>query len=482
MVLKEKSSFHKKLRIVWGIIGLLVIISIIVIVSISYRKNHRKEDSVTEITGSMPIKEATVDVLTDVPVSSDDLSEKEITDIPVPTDKASTEEMDSPTVISTPTPETTVEVETKQYIKRFDLSFGAESGYQLVLSGEKSGEEDYSGYHLISVSIVKLSDEMETCIQKIDLDTIAQEFWLDDFSKTASMQEDGCLLIEDLNFDGYQDFAIQGWLTNANIPYFCFLYDPVLEKYYYSFSICNIKVDQELKLLISENVRSNAAQYYTTYYGIDLAQEYVFKRVVIDNYLPDGTSDQIDLTYIHMNYAIHPSEFFYENLYTSSALIYLAERGLNELYEWTGTKVNSCCFNMSEFGDINYALTEEDIYRDRMFFSRSFPSENFEAPYNYNTIPHIWLTSGRRLWYSPVLQNFYPTGYDTMTPEEIILYFFKLTSFSNGETPDTIELSLENDESYIIKTVEGNYYEATFDPVIREVSCIYGPYDSYPQH
>lgn len=74
-------------------------------------------------------------------------------------------------------------------------------------------------------------------------------------------------IIEDMNFDGYQDFRIMEFLA-PNIPYLCWIWDEESGRYVYDVALSDItslEVDGE-KELITAFGRDSAAEHFNVYY------------------------------------------------------------------------------------------------------------------------------------------------------------------------------------------------------------------------
>ena len=73
----------------------------------------------------------------------------------------------------------------------------------------------------------------------------------------------------DLNFDGYADFGIFGWITTgANLPYYYWIWNTEKQYFEYAFCLCNLEIDNNIKQLICKN-RDSANSYTTDYYKFD---------------------------------------------------------------------------------------------------------------------------------------------------------------------------------------------------------------------
>lgn len=85
---------------------------------------------------------------------------------------------------------------------------------------------------------------------------------------TESTREDGGISVTDMNFDGAGDICLQGWVANANIPCYYWLWDKEEGRFSYAFCLCNAETDREHRQLISR-IRDSASCYSTDYYVYD---------------------------------------------------------------------------------------------------------------------------------------------------------------------------------------------------------------------
>lgn len=85
---------------------------------------------------------------------------------------------------------------------------------------------------------------------------------------TESTREDGGISVADMNFDGAADICLQGWVANANIPCYYWLWDKETEQFSYAFCLCNAETDIEHRQIISR-MRDGANAYSTDYYAYD---------------------------------------------------------------------------------------------------------------------------------------------------------------------------------------------------------------------
>ena len=154
----------------------------------------------------------------------------------------------------------------------------------------------------------------------------------------------------------------------------------------------------------------------------------------------------------------------------------LAREALYELYELSGVKIETAYFSVTWYGDFCFGATEEAVREDRNFYNRCFGFED--------TIPSLWIGMTRTVSNSPVEGLLAPGKLNEMSDMELAVWYFQRTSFAGGEKAEHIQLRYEYDgeADFVIETVSGKYYEMTIDNEAREMTSLYGPYDSYPMH
>lgn len=182
----------------------------------------------------------------------------------------------------------------------------------------------------------------------------------------------------------------------------------------------------------------------------------------------------IKLTFVETFWSFSAQEQPY-----SREILYWACQALRELEQWTGTRITEACYSVSELIGYNFALTPEDMQHDRIFYNRCYNHLFGDT----EIIENIRYSTDMDVWFSPVKQYVMPPGYDKMTKEEILTWFFERSEMARGSQVEEIIRPWEGD--YILRTDQGTYYEYTVDEgdgfLGRSIS-IYGPYDSYPEH
>lgn len=307
----------------------------------------------------------------------------------------------------------------------------------------------------------------------------AEKFPTKESGKSVAELLTGGILVADLNFDGYQDFGLQGRSGTENVPFYCFLWDPEEGKFEPAYMIPNLQVDEQAEMLVSKTSDGDGVQ-SVKYYSFDENRTLHMVRYVETNPSPDAVFPVLDLTYCEVPYGLPAvDEWDYGTRYggaLTQRFVYWAKQALTELYEWSGTKLDQVCFTMTDFGDLYFGNSPQDVRASRTFYNRCYGEQ---AGFEF-CIPSMSLATECVVWYSPVIQWRVPENLAQMTDEEVALWYFDRSGLAEGETMETIELSDEG--SYIIKTRAGNYYTISLQSSTREVHDIYGPYEGYPNH
>lgn len=182
------------------------------------------------------------------------------------------------------------------------------------------------------------------------------------------------------------------------------------------------------------------------------------------------------LTFVETSWSVSAAEAQF-----SREVLYWACQALLELEQWTGTQVTEVCYAVSEFGYFSFSLTPEDMEHDRIFFSRCYNGLSFSQG---EVIEHISYLTDMDVWYSPVKQYTTPPGYDRMTTQERLIWYFERSGIARDSKVEEVIYPWEGDD-YLFRTDQGTYYSFSsvdgIDTVGRGM-CLYGPYNGYPQH
>lgn len=182
------------------------------------------------------------------------------------------------------------------------------------------------------------------------------------------------------------------------------------------------------------------------------------------------------LTYVETSWSLSVVEAQF-----SKEVLYWACQALQELEQWTGTQVTEVCYCVSESGDFYFSLTPQDMVHSRTFYSRCYNGLSFCRG---EVIESIGYSTDMDVWYSPVKQYVTPPGYDKMTAQERLIWFFERSAIARGSKVEEIIYPWEG-EDYLIRTDQGTYYDfaatAGVDTLGKGLSLT-GPYDGYPQH
>lgn len=298
-------------------------------------------------------------------------------------------------------------------------------------------------------------------------------------SQISSKVLDGGILVADLNFDGYQDFCLQGGNGSRNIPYYCYLWNPENDEFGPGYMIPNVRVNAEEKLLESATEDGNGIR-SVKYYRFDDSDRVHLVRYVEENPASDAVFPTLDLTYVETSYALPAvDEWDYGTVYggaLTERFICWAKQALTELYEWSGTRIDTACFCVTTCGDYTFGQTVEDMHASRTYYSRQYGAgAGFD-----DCIEGMDLVTERMVWYSPVTQWKMPEDMDNKTDEQLIEWYFAHLYLAEGEEIETIQCDFENE--YMVRAKSGRYYALYLNPITRELSNARGPYEEYPRH
>ncbi len=107
-------------------------------------------------------------------------------------------------------------------------------------------------------------------------------YWGEDSTDycTESFYEDGGLLLEDFNFDGYTDIALQAWVSASNLPRYLWLYQPKAGNFQYALCVNgDLTVDPETRTLTAISVdQAGSVQYQERYQPDGTGTLYLVRR------------------------------------------------------------------------------------------------------------------------------------------------------------------------------------------------------------
>lgn len=345
-----------------------------------------------------------------------------------------------------------------------DISLAAENPE----NGERAAETENSGFYGEEILAVEIKGT----------DKLVMEEEKGELSNPPVREGD--VLVLDLNFDGWDDLCYRdGNASGLNIPYYCMLWNQQTRRYEYSVMLYNVETDSENQW-ISCQVREGEGRYCTTFYRYDADNRLHMVRYKEEYLFGDKLVNQLDLTYVDDNgiYTL-PAIVDEENLYLK--MIAMARETLSEINNWTGSEVDTACFQVTNMGSVFLALSAEDMEHSRVFGSRSFGADTEYNISGYEkSISSIGVASGRNVWFSPILWKFLPENMDRMTDEEVITWYFERLPIENAGKVKTI--TQRQEDMWTIQTREGKWFEVVYSPTLREIYDVVGPYPSYPEH
>ena len=287
-------------------------------------------------------------------------------------------------------------------------------------------------------------------------------------------------LVLDLNFDGFDDLCLPGQYNGGeNVPYYCMIWNEEQRQYEKSVMLYNIKTDKDNKW-ISSRVKEEDGIYSTTYYRYDEDNRLHMVKYEEENELPDVVFGRFDLTYVDDG-GPYTLPAIVDGTDSHCVLIAMAKQALRELYQWTGEKVDTACFQVTDMGCVYFSMAPEDMEHSRVFYDRDFGADTEFNLSNYDKcISSMYVTSARSVWYSPVLWKIIPAGTEKMTSEEIITWYLERIPLVEDCRVKSMEKRYE--DTWTVETYSGVWFEVFYDTGLKEISGVVGPYPEYPVH
>lgn len=244
-----------------------------------------------------------------------------------------------------------------------------------------------------------------------------------------------------------------------------------------SISEAELAYDEESRLFF-RRIREGEL-YSTIYYRYGEDDQLHMVRYVAENLSKGAVFAKLDLTYVEDGF--YTLAAVADETELCHTLISMAKQSLAELYQWTGEKVETASFQVTDMGSVYFGMTPEDIRRSRIFYSRSFGTDTAYNLSNYDkSISSMYVTSGRSVWYSPVLWRVFPENPEEMTQEEIIAWYLERTPLAQEIKVKRMERSFG--DTWTVQTQNDLWFEVGYDAGLKEVTDVTGPYPEIPVH
>lgn len=373
------------------------------------------------------------------------------------------------------------------YEERVPIDLGDGNTYELLLMGSSllgSGR-----YRTDSVSLVWVHDNVGQWVEEIDFTEAGRDSYsVDGIPHLEAYSPDGGILVTDLNFDGVEDFCIQAWTGSHNTPYYCFVRDVELQKFVYVGMIANVETDEANRRIVSSTY-DGGEQYSTSHYYLDEENQLVLERWGMINYSSSAELDELDLIYVNTSFSLPAIANWDYEIYGGELLgniLYCAEQALIELYRWSGAKVESAYFTVTDHGAVYFAQTAEELLKGDYFYSRCYGASVGSVGLTgfSSEIQHMIFNPTC----SPVSIERFPDNLEQLGDEEIAAWYFErwAEAAGNGETIDSIEENMKDNtalRNFVIRAKSGVYYEMTYySEDLTQINYIFGPYPDYPRH
>ena len=236
--------------------------------------------------------------------------------------------------------------------------------------------------------------------------------------------------------------------------------------------------DEESRLFF-RRIREGDELYSTTYYRYGEDDQLHMVRYVEENLSKGAVFAKLDLTYVEDGF--YTLAAVADETELCRTLISMAKQSLAELYQWTGEKVETASFQVTDMGSVYFGMTPEDIRRSRIFYSRSFGTDTAYNLSNYDkSISSMYVTSGRSVWYSPVLWRVFPENPEEMMQEEIIAWYLERAPLAQEIKVKRMERSFG--DTWTVQTQNDLWFEVGYNAGLKEVTDVTGPYSEIPVH
>lgn len=155
---------------------------------------------------------------------------------------------------------------------------------------EAVGKKEDNGYGIREILICKgeklqQSILMEEAIEKDGVDGI-------DMGYTQCYEKEEVVTFRDVNFDGYKDLEVCGWMANNSIPYYYWCYNPDTKQYDYAFCLQLTEIDEQNERLISQ-CREEYGVYSTSCYKVDDENKLVLIETKIEDHRNEDAKEEV---------------------------------------------------------------------------------------------------------------------------------------------------------------------------------------------
>jgi hypothetical protein len=210
-----------------------------------------KEDSLSELeTTKEPTRETTEESITETTEETEEEAKEEtesFSDSDIPND---------------------LPLESDQVLKILKMPFDEGKSLTLFVLGKKSENAELFGVREIRVYDKKTFLQSVQVKEAIDIDGVDG---IDD-GYTACFTAEESAYLKDVNFDGYLDLEICGWVPNNSLPYYYWIWNNQKKRFEYAFCLQLVEIDTENKRLVAWYKVENGL-YYTDYYHVNEKSE-----------------------------------------------------------------------------------------------------------------------------------------------------------------------------------------------------------------
>jgi len=156
-----------------------------------------------------------------------------------------------------------------ELLKTMEMPLGDGKTLSLHVFGKKKFD-DIDIYGVREIRVYEGMNLIQSILVKEAMDIEGMYGDEEGYTECPSKEETAAL--KDVNFDGYLDLEIYGWIPNNSIPYYYWCWNNETQQFEYSFCLQLLHIDQENELLIVWYKVENGL-YYTDYYRVNEKNE-----------------------------------------------------------------------------------------------------------------------------------------------------------------------------------------------------------------
>lgn len=161
------------------------------------------------------------------------------------------------------------------YTYEYPIIVEANRTLTVKLYGHSMGESGLYGIYQMDIY------DKEKLIQVI---VLKDDLKIEKFAGNESIYKDSGFTRKDINFDDSQDIGLMAWVSAyKNLPYFYWIWNTETQRFEYAYSLSNVIVDRNEKVLMTKEVASGKGE-ETTYYKYGEDGNLIMIRLISSQY------------------------------------------------------------------------------------------------------------------------------------------------------------------------------------------------------